>query len=166
MRKTDFLSARPFAMATALALTGTACPRRGWRRVAGPGLLMLFASACSSSTPTGPTTFDSTPLVVVTSNQGAFTVEVHASTAGIVRGNNRVELIVKDAQSATPVDGLDLSLEPWMPTMGHGSSTTPQITPQGEGTYVASDVVLVMPGTWQLRTSLGSDLAIATVQIQ
>jgi hypothetical protein len=75
-------------------------------------------------------------------------------------------MLVKDAQSATPVDGLDLSLEPWMPTMGHGSSTTPQITPQGEGTYVASDVVLVMPGTWQLRTSLGSDLAIATVQIQ
>ena len=39
-----------------------------------------------------------------------------------------------------------------MPAMNHGSST-PIVTAEGGGRYMATDVYFFMPGTWELRTT-------------
>ncbi len=38
--------------------------------------------------------------------------------------------------------------------MGHGSSRVPVVIAEPSGRYVATDVVLFMPGEWQLRVTL------------
>ena len=53
-----------------------------------------------------------------------------------------------------PVDGLVLSVVPWMPDMGHGASIEPMVSAVGGGRYVISNVELFMPGRWELRTSI------------
>jgi len=85
---------------------------------------------------------------------------------GLVRGLNTIEIVVTGAQSAAPVDNLTIDVVPWMPAMGHGASATPLVSAMGTGVYIASDVSLFMPGTWQLRTSVTStDAVIVTVDI-
>ncbi|APR74731.1 Hypothetical protein A7982_00077 [Minicystis rosea] len=69
----------------------------------------------------------------------------------------------------TPVDGLDIDVVPWMPTMGHGSSIRPATEAKGGGRYVVSNVALFMSARWDLRTIISgavSDRALITVQIQ
>ena len=84
-----------------------------------------------------------------------------------MQGLDTVRIVVTDARSSAPVDGLAIQVVPWMPTMGHGSSAIPEIQPMGDGVYVASDVSLFMPGEWQLRTSLdANDSAVVTVEIE
>ena len=53
-----------------------------------------------------------------------------------------------------PVDGLAITVLPWMPDMGHGASVTPTVTAAGGGRYVVENVELFMPGKWELRTTL------------
>ncbi len=38
--------------------------------------------------------------------------------------------------------------------MGHGSSRVPVVIAEPGGLYVVTDVVLFMPGEWQLRVTL------------
>jgi hypothetical protein len=46
-----------------------------------------------------------------------------------------------------------------MPLMGHGSSVTPLVKETGGGVYEVSDVVLFMPGLWELRTTLTGEVS-------
>ncbi len=78
---------------------------------------------------------------------------MRSSPSTPVRGTDAVELVVRDGSGAT-VTGLAIDVVPWMPAMGHGASVTPMVTEMGGGTYVATDVALVMPGTWELRLTL------------
>jgi len=90
---------------------------------------------------------------------------MYGPVLGVAQGLNTIEIVVTDEQTK-PVDGLTISLVPWMPAMGHGTSATPQIGPQGSGRYVASDVALIMPGEWQLRAALTTDEdAVVTVEL-
>jgi hypothetical protein len=56
------------------------------------------------------------------------------------------------------VTGLSLDVVPWMPAMGHGSSTVPSVRDEGDGIYVVDHVVLFMPGQWDLRTAVSGAL--------
>jgi hypothetical protein len=48
-----------------------------------------------------------------------------------------------------PVTGATITVKPWMPDMGHGSSITPQVTPMTTaGMYQISLIDLFMPGIW------------------
>jgi hypothetical protein len=48
-----------------------------------------------------------------------------------------------------PVSGATITVKPWMPDMGHGSSVTPQVTPMTTaGEYQVSLIDLFMPGIW------------------
>ena len=69
------------------------------------------------------------------------------------QGNDTVEFTVDDAQGQ-PQDGLSLAVVPFMPAMKHGTSVVPTVTAAGQGRYVAANVVLFMPGTWELRTTI------------
>jgi hypothetical protein len=95
-------------------------------------------------------TFAATPLQTIHSNSGALQVAVHAQTGHTPgRGVNAFQFVVTDANAA-PVDGLQVSVVPWMPDMGHGSSVTPQVTAPGAGTYTVTNVYFAMAGRWDL----------------
>jgi hypothetical protein len=125
-----------------------------------------FGCSTTSTPPTSTEDFATTPLGTVVSTSGTYVVTVYGPAQGLVQGVNAVELVITDAQSMGPVDGLVVTVVPWMPAMGHGSSAVPVIQPKGAGTYVVTDVSLVMAGTWQLRASVASDdTAVVTVEI-
>jgi len=92
----------------------------------------------------------------VLSDSGALHLTLRASPEDVpVRGNNQLALDVRRADSEEPVEGLSLSMVPFMPAMGHGSSVVPRCSEQGGGHYRCDDVVLAMPGLWELRTTFG-----------
>jgi YtkA-like len=104
------------------------------------------------------TSFGPTPLTTLTSESAALTVEVRtAPEQPPSRGVTAVEYRVSGKDGA-PVSGLVLSVVPWMPDMGHGTSITPTVEEMGDGRYVISDVELFMPGQWDLRTAVTGPL--------
>jgi hypothetical protein len=117
--------------------------------------------ACSSAP---PPSFGSTPVATATSTACGVSFEVYSAPDPLVRGASSIELV-----ASPPSAGLAIAIVPFMPAMGHGSATMPAVTDQGNGVYVANDVVMAMPGTWQLRTSIGggcSDSLVIDVDVQ
>lgn len=106
----------------------------------------------------------------VLSESGALSVTWDCVSADApARGRNRFELLIESTETDAPVDGLSLAMTPFMPAMGHGSSTVPSVRALGDGKYDVSDVVLAMPGQWELRTSISgeeSDYAVPRVEIE
>jgi hypothetical protein len=117
-------------------------------------VVALVAPACASP----GVDLDTGPLVQVaqaTSGTGAYDVAVLAHSPLPVRGNHTVQLMLTDTAGA-PADDLALTIVPWMPAMGHGTSVKPTVTPLGGGAYQLDDVDLFMPGLWELRTTIAS----------
>ena len=116
----------------------------------------------------GEATFPAEPLMVLKTDHGGLSFEVRTSPVQPpTRGLITVEIVATDADGS-PVDGLDLTVQPWMPQMGHGASTKPSIEAKGDGHYVVSRVACFMPGQWELRTSIAGavkDSATVTFQI-
>ena len=103
----------------------------------------------------------------VTSTSGQLTVGVRWSPDVPLRGSNAAQLTFLDG-AGNPVDGLDLSIVPWMPAHGHGTAVQPVIMTTAPGTQVATPLYLFMSGEWQLRMTITGaidDTAIATVEI-
>lgn len=96
---------------------------------------------------------------VVSSAEGRARVEIRTSPVQPpARGVISVELRIQSSDDGAPIDGLSLSPQLWMPTMGHGASVTPQVEALGEGRYVLRNVTLYMAGQWELRTALSGAL--------
>jgi hypothetical protein len=138
-----------------------------------PRLAALFAAAlaagCAADTAgSGAGAFPDAPYATVTSDGGAVTIAFRtAPQQPPGRGVVTAELTVTTADGA-PVDGLDLSVVPWMPAMGHGASVVPTVTAESGGRYVVSNVALFMPGQWELRTTVSGavhDSAVLILQI-
>ena len=131
-------------------------------------LLFAFAlAACASGPGSGEPTFGATPFATPACDAGTLAIAMYSSPDPIARVS-ALEVIVTDAQTHAPLDGLDVAIVPWMPAMGHGASTVPTVTPKGGGAYVAENVILAMPGQWQLRvtiTGAASDTCVATVDV-
>ena len=68
------------------------------------------------------------------------------------RGIVDMQLTITDATTGAPESGLELKVVPWMPAMGHGTSVTPTVVESAPGVYDLENLVLFMPGTWQIRT--------------
>ncbi len=144
------------------------------RKVISVGLaLSLLLLGCSVETSGGgagggaEATFPAEPLTTLKTDHGALSFEVRTAPAQPpTRGHFSVEIVATDADGK-PVDGLELAVQPWMPEMGHGASTKPSIEAMGDGRYVVSHVACVMPGRWELRTSIaGAVKDSATVAFQ
>ena len=124
-------------------------------------LAAAAASACSGSADsTESVAFGGAPLVTATGSAGNLTVEVRTSPSPPARGAISVQYVVRDARTAMALDGLAVTVKPFMPAMGHGASVLPTVEAQGAGVYVVHQVELFMPGYWELRTALrgaGSD---------
>ncbi|HEY2515142.1 MAG TPA: FixH family protein [Polyangiaceae bacterium] len=87
---------------------------------------------------------------------GAASVTIDSATPSTpIKGNNEWIVSVTDAQGA-PLDGLTITVSPFMPDHGHGSSITPQIAPLGGGKYDITLINLFMPGIWQITLTLAT----------
>jgi hypothetical protein len=139
--------------------------------------LVVFASltalcplACGSEQTTvssPPLSFSGPAAETVASASGQLTIGVRWSPAVPVKGSDAAELTLLDG-AGNPVDGLTLTVVPWMPAHGHGTSIEPVTTLSGPGVEIATPVYLFMSGEWQLRmtiTGAMNDSAIATVEI-
>lgn len=138
-------------------------PRRigsssGFAAVAG---LSIFAGSagCSSSAP-APEGFPAAPLTMLVTDGQKLKVDLRTSpdqppTVGV----DSVELVVTDGESGAPLDGLTVTMTPWMPAMGHGASVPPELQAMGKGRYVFTNVSLFMPGEWQLRTQFSGEVS-------
>ena len=91
----------------------------------------------------------------VASASGLLVVDVRWSPDPPAVGLAASELTVTDATGA-PVAGLTLTVVPWMPAHGHGSSTMPDVSETAPGVYVATPISFYMPGQWELRTTISA----------
>lgn len=74
----------------------------------------------------------------------------------VFKGNNAWKLQIVDA-AGSPVDGLEVSVKPFMPDHNHGSSIVPSVTPAGsDGRYDVTLLNLFMPGLWQVTFTVKS----------
>ncbi len=128
--------------------------------------MALAALACSG----GARNETSDAGGTVLSESGALDITWQCTSGdGPARGSNRFEHLVESTDDGAPVDGLTLSMVPFMPAMGHGSATVPTITSLGTGKFGVDDVVLAMPGVWELRTTISgpeSDYAVLRVEVE
>ena len=123
------------------------------------------SNATDMSTPS--LNFNGAAAQTVASSSGQLTIDIRWSPDVPLRGSDAAQLTFLDA-SGNPVDGLDLSIVPWMPAHGHGTAVQPEIMPTAPGVQVATPLYLFMSGEWQLRmtiTGAMDDAAIATVEI-
>jgi hypothetical protein len=85
--------------------------------------------------------------------KGVVKIEVVMTPNPPVRGSNSARATIM-SMDGVPEDGLTVTVRPWMPSMGHGTSVTPTVTPLGGGVYQLDDLDLFMPGRWELRMTL------------
>ena len=121
-------------------------------------------ASCSSASEPIATSFSHlapTPVAVATGSSGKLSVAVYTTpTQPPPAGLDGVELVVTDAVTGAPVEGLSIAMTQWMPAMGHGASGAgPTFTEKGNGRYLSSAVSLFMPGEWQLRTQLSGPIS-------
>lgn len=111
---------------------------------------LLLVTGCSSDAD------DSAPgSASVKSDNGVFTGTFSPSPAEPIVGTNALEAALAGSDTK-PVLGATLTVTPWMPAHGHGSSVTPTVTEQGEGKYAVDQIVYGMPGDWELRIDVAA----------
>lgn len=131
-------------------------------------MLAFVLAACGGSSggaDAGPT-FPAQPFMTVASDSGQLSIALRSDPQPPARGTNAFRLTVTDSSGAA-VDGVDVAVQPWMPDMGHGSSTNPTVMAMGQGMYDVSGCSMPMAGTWQLRITFSGKLSDhATAQFQ
>jgi len=121
-----------------------------------PAFLLFALLGCGevAPPPAPPASFGANPDQTVASDSGALTVAVRYAPDPPTAGEDAAQLTFTDAGGA-PVGGLDLTVVPWMPAHGHGTSVDPTVTETTPGVFLASPLYLFMPGTWELRMTIG-----------
>ncbi len=119
------------------------------------GTFLASAGCAGAPAVESSDTFPVAPLMSVVSASGALRVEARTSPAQPPEvGIGSWSYTITDTASGEPATGLSLDVVPWMPAMGHGTSTVPSVTDEGAGVYLVGEVVLFMPGQWDLRTAI------------
>jgi len=126
-------------------------------------------AACGGGSQQPPVlSFSGAPLETVPSSSGQLQIAVRWSPQSPTVGLDAAELSVTDSTGA-PVDGLGLSVVPWMPAHGHGTSVLLDVSSSAPGVFVATPIDIFMTGSWELRlTTTGTvdDTATATFTVQ
>jgi len=100
-------------------------------------------------------------LAKAASSQKLKVTLVSGDPAPPIRGVNHWTVKVVD-ESGAPVTA-PLTVKPFMPDHGHGSSTQPVVTSKGDGTYDVADLNFFMPGLWQITFSTNTSPADSVV---
>ena len=130
-------------------------------------LALVGCSSGGTADLNGPPSFSGPAAETVITDAAGLRVNMRWFPMPPIRGSDAAELTVLD-EAGAPVDGVDITIVPWMPAHGHGTSVQPVVTPTGPGTLVATPLYLFMAGEWQLRMTLSgasNDTALATVDI-
>lgn len=146
--------------------TGHEAPRKrarkatnGWRWFARLAFVLAGGMLAACSGAPGEGEHEAHEALVVASESGALLVMLSSEPGSRpVRGRNRIFYRIELADSGDPVDDLELHMEPFMPSHGHGSARLPSVAPLGDGVYRFDDVVLSMPGIWELRTTIAGPM--------
>ncbi len=119
--------------------------------------LGVASAACSSSTDDDA---GGAKANTFTSQSGALEVAVTTPTGDQPKvGMNVILYHVTGTSDHHPVDGLELEMTPFMPSMGHGSPMLPTVQALGDGDYRFENVRLGMAGLWELRTTIGGPVS-------
>jgi hypothetical protein len=116
--------------------------------------LVALAGCSASASGSSSAGFSGPPYLTILSASGKLRLDLWTSPQPPVRGTLSTELRITSVEGGAPVDGLELAVVPWMPSMGHGSSVVPTVSETGNGTYIVSHLSLFMAGHWELQTSL------------
>ncbi len=120
--------------------------------------LAALCGACGGGAPAADG-YPSSALVSATSQSGALHIELRSRPQQPpTRGVATIRFTIED-KSGAPLDGLQLTVLPWMNAMGHGTSVAPTVTALGGGIYDVSNVYLPMPGQWDLKTTIGGPMS-------
>jgi hypothetical protein len=110
--------------------------------------LALALSACGAE-------FPAAALATATDASGARLAELRTAPQPPTVGNLVAELTLLTNPGREPLDGLAVSVTPWMPAMRHGSSVVPTVVAQGEGgRYRIENLSLTMAGAWELQVAV------------
>ena len=149
---------------------------RRWRAARPGAAVVVLAAAmalaatalgCGDGGPSGaagPASFSGAPQQVVVSASGLRQLSVRWSPDPPVVGTVAAELTIRDlagqrdgdgdSAPGAPISGLALTIVPWMPAHGHGSPVQPAVDEIAPGVYTVAPLGFVMPGQWQLRTTI------------
>jgi len=94
-------------------------------------------------------------LTKLTDNK-LYSLEMVIPDQQLKMGVNSVEIIVHFATGGD-VAQADVTVTPWMPSMGHGVMQKPVVTERGGGLYSIENVVFSMTGHWQLQVKVAKD---------
>ncbi|HZS40261.1 MAG TPA: FixH family protein [Polyangia bacterium] len=97
------------------------------------------------------------PGLTKPSVNGDFNVTLVGSVPGPPSiGNDTWTLEIAD-KSGAAMNGATITVKPWMPDHGHGTSVTASVTPAGnDGTYTVTPLYLFMAGLWQVTFTIKS----------
>jgi hypothetical protein len=85
-----------------------------------------------------------------------YSLEIVIPEKHLKMGVNTIEIIVHHSTGGD-VSQAELTVTPWMPSMGHGVMQKPVITERGGGLYSVENVILSMTGHWQLQVKVAKD---------
>jgi hypothetical protein len=85
-----------------------------------------------------------------------YSLELVVPEKQLAMGVNTVEIIVHHAKGGD-VPQAELTVTPWMPSMGHGAMQKPVVTERGGGLYSVDNIVFSMTGHWQLQVKVAKD---------
>jgi hypothetical protein len=90
------------------------------------------------------------PGISVTSTSGSRKyVLLSADPAPPARGTDTWSLRITDAAGQVQ-SGLSVSVLPFMPDHGHGTSVSASVTANQDGTYTVAPLYFFMPGVWRI----------------
>jgi hypothetical protein len=130
-------------------------------RFAMAGALSL-AFACSSSE-SGSST-NGFPAMTLSDHQKIAIALSTLPTQPPVAGLDAVQVVLTEPTTGEPIEDEQITLVPWMPTMGHGTDVIPQIHSLGKGRYLFTNVNLYMPGEWLLRFEFSGKVTDSALQ--
>jgi len=85
-----------------------------------------------------------------------YSLELVIPDKNLMMGVNTVEIIVHHSTGGD-VAQAEVTVTPWMPSMGHGVMEKPVITERGGGLYSVDNVIFSMVGHWQLQVGISKD---------
>ncbi len=87
---------------------------------------------------------------------GLYSVEMVLKKGMLKKGTNELNLIVHNSKNQEVVEA-EVTVQPWMPEMGHGIDIEPVIKEKGGGLYHVTNLILPMGGHWELRITISKD---------
>lgn len=114
------------------------------------GFIALAVAGCGGAEPApeGPR--------AAVGEAGAVRFEVTAET-GPREGPNTFRVALRAVEDDAPLTGAAIQVQASMPGMGHSATGGSSAEELGGGDYLAEDVVLNMPGTWELHLAASTD---------